>query len=472
MNNQIKVRNPRSGKIDYWINPPTASELKAECRRLREAQTSWQQLGIEGRIQALQDWKQALLEHKEELIESLIKDTGRLSETLIEFDSVISGIDRWCRLAPELLSPDPDKTSAISFIRLQQQLVPYPLVGVISPWNFPLLLSTMDTIPALLAGCAAIVKPSEIAPRFIAPLRKTINSVPELRDVLLYIEGAGETGANLIAEVDLVCFTGSVATGRKVAAAATQKFIPAFLELGGKDPAIVLASADLDLATSAILWGSVVNAGQSCLSIERIYVAESIFDNFVEQLVTKAKSLNLNYPLVKEGQIGPIIAEQQAAIITEHLEDAIAKGAKIHCGGIVEELAGGLWCRPTVLTQVNHAMKIMTEETFAPIMPIMSFVTNEEAVQLANDTSYGLSAAVFAGSESEAISVANGIDAGAISINDAGLTAFIHEAEKNAFKLSGMGSSRMGAAALKRFMRKKAFLIKTKSFANPWWFEH
>ncbi|MDJ0902108.1 MAG: aldehyde dehydrogenase family protein [Xenococcus sp. MO_188.B8] len=471
MNNQIQVRNPRSGKIDYGINPLTASQLQAECHRLRKSQTSWQNLGVAGRIKALQDWKEALLEHKDELIASLILDTGRLSETLIEFDSVISGIDRWCRLAPELLSPDPDKVTAISFIQLQQQLVPYPLVGVISPWNFPLLLSTIDTIPALLAGCAVIAKPSEIAPRFIAPLTKTINSVPELRDVLLYIEGAGETGANLIAEVDLVCFTGSVATGRKVAAAATQRFIPAFLELGGKDPAIVLASADLDLATSAILWGSVVNAGQSCLSIERIYVAKSIFDNFVEQLVTKAKQLDLNYPLVKEGEIGPIIAELQAAIITEHLEDAIAKGAKIHCGGQVEELAGGLWCRPTVLTQVNHTMKIMTEETFAPIMPIMSFTTNEEAVHLANDTSYGLSAAVFAGSESEAISLAKGIDAGAISINDAGLTAFIHEAEKNAFKFSGMGGSRMGAAALKRFMRKKAFLVKTQSFADPWWFD-
>ena len=470
MNQQIQVRNPRSGKIDYWINPLTSSQLKVECDRLRQGQISWQQLGVAGRIKALQDWKQALLEHKNELIESLVQDTGRYSETLIEFDSVISGIDRWCRLAPELLSPDPNKTTAISFIQLQQKLVPYPLVGVISPWNFPLLLSTIDTIPALLAGCAAIAKPSEIAPRFIVPLTKTINSVPELQDVLFYVEGAGETGANLISEVDLVCFTGSVATGKKVATAATEKFIPAFLELGGKDPAIVLASADLDLATSAILWGSVINAGQSCLSIERIYVAESIFDDFVEQLVAKAKNLSLNYPLIKEGEIGPIISEAQTAIITEHLEDAIAKGAKIHCGGFIEKLAGGLWCPPTVLTQVNHEMKIMTEETFAPIMPIMSFATKEEAINLANDTSYGLSAAVFAGSEEEAIYFANKIDAGAISINDAGLTAFIHEAEKNAFKFSGMGGSRMGAAALKRFMRKKAFLIKTQSFSDPWWF--
>ena len=346
------------------------------------------------------------------------------------------------------------------------------MVGVISPWNFPLLLSTIDTIPALLAGCAVIVKPSEIAPRFIQPLMETIASVPKLRDVLAYVEGAGDTGAALIEGVDLVCFTGSVATGRKVAEAAARRFIPTFLELGGKDPAIALASADLELATSAILWGSVVSTGQSCLSIERVYVAESIFDNFVEKLVEKAQRIPLAYPYLEDGEIGPIIAERQADIIAEHLSDAVEKGAFVHCGGLIEELDGGLWCRPTVLTHVNHSMKVMTEETFGPIMPVMPFSTVEEAIALANDTIYGLSAAVFAGSQAEALEVARHIDAGAININDAGLTAIMHEAEKNAFKFSGMGGSRMGAAALKRFMRKKAFLIKTGSFPDPWWFNN
>jgi acyl-CoA reductase-like NAD-dependent aldehyde dehydrogenase len=361
------------------------------------------------------------------------------------------------------------KNTAIPFIALQQTSVPYPLVGVISPWNFPLLLSTIDTIPALLAGCGVIVKPSEIAPRFVAPLKTALSAVPELRDVLTFVEGAGETGSILIENVDLVCFTGSVATGRKVAEAAAKRFIPAFLELGGKDPAIVLESADLELATSAILWGSVVNTGQSCLSIERIYVAESIFDKFYHQLVAKAHRLQLAYPTVESGEIGPIIAERQAAIISGHLLDAVEKGAVIHCGGVIEDLGGGWWCRPTVLTQVNHSMKVMTEETFGPIMPIMPFSTVEEAVSLANDSIYGLSAAVFA-SESEALEVAQQIEAGAISINDAGLTAIMHEGEKNAFKFSGMGGSRMGAAALKRFMRKKAILIKTNATNDPWWF--
>ncbi|WP_373526074.1 aldehyde dehydrogenase family protein [Nostoc sp.] len=471
MTKTIEVRNPRTGKFDYVIIPPPPRLLVQQCNRSRRSQVHWQQLGIEGRIAALQQWKQAILSERDRLTEALVNDTGRLSTSVLEIDSFLSSVDRWCRLAPELLQ-ESTKNTAIPFIALQQTSVPYPLVGVISPWNFPLLLSTIDTIPALLAGCAVIVKPSEIAPRFVAPLITALNAVPKLRDVLTFVEGAGETGSALIENVDLVCFTGSVATGHKVAQAAAKQFIPAFLELGGKDPAIVLESADLELATSAILWGSVVNTGQSCLSIERIYVAESIFEKFYHQLVAKAHRLQLAYPTVESGEIGPIIAERQAAIISDHLLDAVEKGAVIHCGGVIEDLGGGWWCRPTVLTQVDHSMKVMTEETFGPIMPVMPFSTVEQAVSLANDSIYGLSAAVFAKSETEALEVAHQIDAGAISINDAALTAIMHEGEKNAFKFSGLGGSRMGAAALKRFMRKKAILIKTNTTNDPWWFDN
>ncbi|MDZ8258429.1 aldehyde dehydrogenase family protein [Nostoc sp. ChiQUE01b] len=470
MTKPIEVRNPRTGKFDYVIIPPPPRLLIQQCKRTRRAQVRWHQLGLEGRIEALQQWKDAILSGRDRLTEALVNDTGRLSTSILEIDSFLSSIDRWCRLAPELLQ-ESAKNTAISFIALQQTSVPYPLVGVISPWNFPLSLSTVDTIPALLAGCAVIVKPSEITPRFVAPLITALNTVPKLHEVLTFVEGAGATGSLLIENVDLVCFTGSVATGRKVAQAAAKQFIPAFLELGGKDPAIVLESANLELATSAILWSSVVNTGQSCLSIERIYVADSIFEKFYHQLIAKAYPLELAYPTVESGEIGPIIAEKQAAVISDHLLDAVEKGAVVHCGGVIEDLGGGWWCRPTVLTQVNHSMKVMTEETFGPIMPVMPFSTVGEAVSLANDSIYGLSAAVFA-SETEALEVAYQIDAGAISINDAGLTAIMHEGEKNAFKFSGLGQSRMGAAALKRFMRKKAILIKTNSTSDPWWFDN
>ena len=467
----LKVRNPRTGRLDYGITSPPEVELLALCGQMRQAQKNWQSAGVTHRVKTLQSLKQAILDHKEALIEAIAIDTGRQIESLQEVDAVISSLDRWCQWAPDLLAQAPAKSTSIPFIQLQSQSVPYGLVGVISPWNFPLLLSMIDTIPALLAGCAVVVKPSEITPRFMKPLMEMIATVPSLQRILSFVEGDRETGEALIKAVDLVCFTGGTATGRLVAMAAAQRMIPVFLELGGKDPAIVLESADLDLATSAILWSSVVNAGQSCLSIERIYVAESICDRFVARLVQKAKQLKLAYPTPESGQIGPIIAARQSSIITAQIKEALVLGAKVQCGGDLEELGGGLWIRPTVLTAVNHSMRIMTEETFGPMMPVMSFSTVAEAIQLANDAIYGLSASVFSGSLSEAQTVAKQIQAGAISINDAGLTAFVHEGEKQAFKCSGLGGSRMGPASLDRFLRKKALLTKTGAIADPWWFE-
>lgn len=465
----IEVRNPRTGKFDYVIIPPPPKLLSQQCHRLRRGQTAWREIGLEGRIEALKQWKQGILKERQLLIDALVNDTGRLGTSILEIDSFLNNIDRWCNLAPQLLQ-ETAKNTSIPFIALHQTAVPYSLVGVISPWNFPLLLSTIDTIPALLAGCAVIVKPSEITPRFFAPLMTILNTVPYLRDALNFVEGGGQTGSALIEEVDLICFTGTVDTGRVVAENAAKNFIPAYLELGGKDPAIVLQSADLDLATSAILWAAVVNTGQSCLSIERIYVDESIHEEFYHLLVKKAHALQLAYPTVESGEIGPIISEKQAVIINEHLKDAVDKGAIIHCGGKIEEMGGGWWCRPTVITNVHHFMKIMTEETFGPIMPVMSFSSLEEAIDLANDSMYGLNAAIFSDSVESALEIGMQLDVGSISINDAGLTTIMHEGENNAFKFSGLGVSRMGASGLKRFLKKKAFFIKTNTSKDPWWF--
>jgi len=300
-----------------------------------------------------------------------------------------------------------------------------------------------------------------------------IADVPVLRDVFVVIPGAGPTGSALVNVVDMVCFTGSVPTGRAVAEQAAARFIPAALELGGKDPAVVLASADLAHVAPAVVWGSVVNAGQSCLSIERVYVQRSRYDELVSRVTAIAQQVGLSWPDESAGPIGPLIAERQASVIDAQLADARARGAVVHCGGTIERHGGGYWIRPTVVTNVDHRMRLMTEETFGPIIPIMPFDSVDEAVQLANDSVYGLSAAVFARTNDEAIAVAERIDAGAISINDAALTAVMHEGEKNAFKLSGLGGSRMGPASIRRFLRQKAFLVRQGIGRDPWWFpEH
>jgi acyl-CoA reductase-like NAD-dependent aldehyde dehydrogenase len=346
-------------------------------------------------------------------------------------------------------------------LRFRSQLAPYELVGVISPWNFPMLLSMIDAIPALVAGCSVAIKPSEVTPRFIEPLRATIEAVPALCEVLAILPGDGATGAALIDEVDAICFTGSVRTGRVVAEAAARNFIPAFLELGGKDPAIITASADLECAASATLRASVFNTGQACQSLERIYVEEPVYQPFVARLVKLAQAVTLNYPDIHQGQLGPLIFERQAEIIAEQIADALAQGAQVLTGGEIETLGGGLWIRPTVMTNVNHEMKLMTEETFGPIMPVMRFTTIDKAIQLANDSQYGLSAAVFAGAEAEAEVIARQINAGAISINDGALTGLMYEAEKNSFKFSGLGGSRMGPSGMRRFFRQKALIFQT-----------
>jgi succinate-semialdehyde dehydrogenase / glutarate-semialdehyde dehydrogenase len=468
----MRIRNPRTGLFDYTIEPLTPDDVADQVRSLRRAQAEWQSGGVEARIEAMQAWKRALNDRREAIIKALTVDTGRYSESVQELDLVLKSIDRWCGIAREFFGPPSRRTSSIPFIDIEQGVVPYGVVGVISPWNFPLLLSVIDTIPALLAGCAVLVKPSEVTPRFIEPIQASIADVPTLAGVLGYVAGAGETGAALVAQCDLICFTGSTATGKKVYQQAAERFIPVFLELGGKDAAIVFADADLDKATSALLWGSVVNTGQSCLSIERIFVEASVYEEFVKRLIDKAEDVRIAYPSLSDGQLGPVISDKQVAILDEHLRDALAKGAVLQLGeSACLECGGGYYLPPTVLTSVTPAMKVMAEETFGPILPIMPFSSEAEAIALANGTIYGLSGAVFSADTDRAMRVASQLQCGAVSINDAALTAVMHEGEKNSFKLSGIGGTRMGPGAIRRFMRQKAYLIHSQPVASPWWYQ-
>jgi aldehyde dehydrogenase (NAD+) len=320
-------------------------------------------------------------------------------------------------------------------------------------------MSLVDAVPALLAGCAVIVKPSEVAPRFVEPLRRTLARVPELAAVLEYVLGGPETGRALIDSVDAVCFTGSVSTGRQVAEQCGRRLIPAFLELGGKDPVIVTADADLERATEAVLRGAVFATGQMCFSIERVYVQAAIHDEFVSRLVEKCEAIELNYPDIQAGHIGPFILPRQAQVIDAQIDDALARGARVVTGGKSQRLGGGNYMRPTVLTDVNHGMAIMQEETFGPVIPVMRYETIDEAVNLANDSVFGLSAAVIAATEAAAAAVAERVQAGGVSLQDTTLNgAVLRDAEKTSFKHSGVGPSRIGPRALTRFLRQQALI--------------
>ena len=465
----LTLRNPRTGLEDGTLaafNQHQVSDIASLCK---QHQQTWWDAGLAHRITVMKAFGEALSAHKSALVSALIADTGRVTESELEVDVTITSIERWCNQAPALLSQGESWRAEIPFIELQQTYLPYSLVGVISPWNFPLLLSLVDAIPALIAGSAVMVKPSEITSRFVAPLLNVLEQVPELQKVLAMVTGAGDTGKAVINSVDSLCFTGSVATGRKVGVMCAQRFIPAFLELGGKDAAVVCHDADPVVAAKALCWGSMVNAGQSCMSLERAYVHKAIANEFLEHLVSNVNALKHNYPDMHQGDIGPIISAQQVDIVERQLNDAKEKGAQVLCGGEVLNLGGGRYCAPTVLTKVTKDMLVVSQETFAAILAVTVVESDEQAIELANDSEFGLSGAVFSQNIDYANHIASQLESGAISMNDASLTALIHEAEKQSFKFSGLGGSRMGAESIRRFTRKKAY-IRNTGVPSPWWF--
>ena len=459
---RLPVTNPRTGKVDYEIPDHDAAFVTARAAELRQAQAAWSAKSISHRCDVMQKWRGAIEKHRGEIAEALCIDTGRYLMAHVETMGTLQRIDHWTRRGPELLAKIESGHSAlVPSVSYRYQMVPYPVVGVISPWNVPITLALIDAIPALLAGSAVLLKPSEVTPRFAAPLSAAISEVPELAAVLKIVSGGANTGMALIDQVDVVCFTGSVATGRKVAVQAAENFIPAFLELGGKDAAIVLPSADIENAANAILRSSAGLTGQACQSLERIYVHRSVFDEFVTTLVEKAERIRPNWPDLHQGHVGPFIFPDQARKVHQQIDEATEGGAMVHCGGEVKNLDGGMYCLPTVMTGVSHEMNLMREETFGPILPVMPFDTNEEAIRLANDSEFGLSGAVFTGDREEGEAVALQIRAGAVSINDASLTVIVNDVEKNSFCLSGMGGSRMGDGGFLRFFRKQAIMYQS-----------
>ncbi|MDP9228874.1 MAG: aldehyde dehydrogenase family protein, partial [Actinomycetota bacterium] len=341
--------------------------------------------------------------------------------------------------------------------RLRVQYRPYPLVGVISPWNFPLILSLGDAIPALQAGAAVVVKPSEITPiglgEIVAAWKREIGG-PDVLDV---VNGGGETGSALVDEADFVQFTGSDRTARKVLARAAQTLTPVSAELGGKDPMIVLGSADVEKAANAATWGSFANAGQICMSVERLYVEEPVYDEFLARFTDQVGRLKQGMDGRDYGQdIGAMTFPPQTAIVEEHVEDARSRGARILTGG--ERRPGdGDWYPPTVITEVDHSMKVMVDESFGPVVGVMKVRDTEEAVRLANDSRYGLTAYVF-GRTREAEAVARRLEVGAACVNDVLVNFLACDVPMGGWKDSGIGF-RHGEYGIKKFVRPESLVI-------------
>lgn len=460
------VINPRTGEADYLASYTDPAAVAGLACQLRSASLNWRCYSVEQRIEMIAAWAEHLSQDLD-ILDALVIDTGREQTSRAELAGPQVVIGKWRQWAPDTLADDAERTTEHPGISIGGLKRPFELAGFITPWNSPLGLSFIDSIQALVAGCAVLIKPSEVTPRFIEPLRRSFRNFPELGSVVGIIAGGGDVGEALIDAVDIVCFTGSTATGQRVAVRAASRLIPAFLELGGKDPAIILKGADLERAAAGIVWSATMNTGQLCHSIERVYVHNDIADDFTEKVLHAVNAVRLAYPEFSDGTLGPFIHQPQARIVANQLTAAVQGGAQVLTGGPPVQ-DGGWWMKPTVITHVNHSMSIMRDETFGPVIPIMTYTTTDEAVALANDSRYGLSGSVW-GPEDEALLLAGRLNVGGVSINDVSLPSVLMDGEKAAFGQSGLGGSRMGRKAILRFVRPQSLCVSRGSQLNSWW---
>src|SRR4051812_33887138 len=366
----------------------------------------------------------------------------------------------WAKHAGKYLDDERVRSSSVMLKgkKLILRYRPLGLIGVIGPWNYPLTNSFGDCIPALAAGNAVILKPSEITPLTSLLMAEMLKECGMPADVFAVATGRGATGAALIDQVDMIMFTGSTATGKKVAAKAAETLTPVSLELGGKDPLIVLRDADLERAANSAVFYSMQNGGQTCISVERVFVEEPVYDEFVATVTEKAKAIRQGVPTGPGSvDVGAITFPKQMEIIEDHVNDAVAHGAKAVVGGHRGHGPGDFF-EPTVLVDVTPDMKCMREETFGPTMPIVKVKDAEEAIRLANDSPYGLAASVYSKDVARGEKVARRIEAGAVCVNEAMTNSLALELPMGGWKESGLGA-RHGANGIRKYTRQQALLV-------------
>jgi len=460
---EIAVENPATGQIAGTVPDVGAAAVAELARRARIAQPAWEAYGFDGRGRILLRAQKWVMDNAEKIIETIVSETGKTFEdaSLAEISYAGNAFGFWAKNAPEYLADERVKSGQllVKGKKLLLRYRPLGLIGVIGPWNYPLTNSFGDCIPALAAGNAVILKPSEVTPLTSLLMAEGLRECGLPDDVLQIATGRGETGAALVEEVDMIMFTGSTRTGRKVAQAAAQRLIPASLELGGKDPMIVLSDADLDRAANFATYYAMQNAGQTCISIERVYVEEPAYDEFVAKVSDKVRALRVGAPAGPGSvEVGAITFPPQMETIEAHVADAIDKGARVLTGGHAVSEGAGRFYEPTVLVDVDHTMKCMTEETFGPTLPIMKVADAEEAVRLANDSPYGLGASVFSRDVERGEQIARRLEVGAANVNDALINYTVLELPMGGAKASGLGS-RHGAGGIRKYCSQQAIVV-------------
>lgn len=454
----ITVRNPADGSVAGSVPIDSPDVVAEKAHQLRAAQAEWEAIGPRGRKSWMMCWQEWVLDNTDHLTKVLMSETGKSrGDASVEAVALADSINYWAGHAEEFLS-DKHPTPHSLLYRVKKLTTvyrPYPVVGIIEPWNFPLAMLALDVVPALAAGAAVLLKPSEVTPLSAVEFARGWNEVGA-PPVLALATGYGATGASVIDVADYVHFTGSTATGRKVGVACAEQLKPFSLELGGKDPAIVLADADVERAANGIAWGGMFNSGQVCVSVERVYVEAPVYDEFVARLtenVSKLQQGSESGPGLTF-DVGAMATRAQRDIVARHVEQATEAGARVLAGG--KPVGRGTFFQPTVLADVTPEMTCIAEETFGPTLPVVKVADEDEAVRLANDSKYGLSATVWTGDTARGERVARRLECGAVNVNDALTNVFCPGLPMGGWKESGIGYRAGGAAGLIKFCRQQA----------------
>jgi len=471
----IESVDPATGEVIARFEALPPADVPRIVERARRAQADWAAQSIRARRALARRLRETTYARRQEIAEVVTRETGKpriealLADVLVSLD--MAGY--YAAQAAKLLRPErvPHHNPAVKAKSGWLHYEPYGVIGVISPWNYPLAVPLGQIIPAVVAGNAVVLKPSELTPWCGALIEELFARAGFPAGLVQVIQGGGELGAALIeAAPDKVIFTGSVATGKRVAEACARRLIPCVLELGGKDAMVVLADADLEVASSAAVWGSFTNCGQACLSVERIYVERAIAEQFSDRCVAKTQLLKLGPGHDPHTEVGPMIRAAQVERVEVQLREAVAGGARILTGGRRRPDLGPYFFEPTVVAGVDHSMPLMQEETFGPVLALCSVASAEEAVALANDSPFGLAASIWTRDTRRGRQLASQLKAGAVMVNDVASYFGICEAPHGGRGASGWGRTHSRFGLLELVQVKYLDVDRIPRWPKSWWY--
>ena len=456
--NVLAFINPATGEQFGELNMSTTNEVAQARREMGAAAKVWGQKPVEERVEIVRQLQALIIDELDEITAVMNQNGGKSrQDALAEVFMTVDLMNQYNRHAPRWLRRRRIPSGLQFFKRCYIEQKPHGVVGVIGPWNYPFVLMIPPIVSALLGGNTILAKPSEVTPAVGLMMEKLFQQIPELAPYIRFLHGDGRVGAALVqSQPDLIFLTGSTKTGRIVMQAAAENMTPVICELGGKDPMIVLEDADVEAAAKWGVWGAFYNTGQTCMAVERVYAVEAIYDQFLEQVIKAAQTLKVGYSpdINNPNDMGPLTFQRQIDIIEDHMDDALKKGAHVILGGQRD----GMYMEPTIMVNVDHAMKIMSDETFGPIMPIMKVENEQHAIELANHSYLGLSASIWSQDLVRAQNIAHQLQVGSVNINDTMTHFAIPRLPFGGIKQSGIGRTH-GKKDLLQFTQTRAYVV-------------